>query len=67
MSERFDLGLHICNDAIGAIADIDHGDTSAHIDDRVPIDIDDHATSSPLDHHWDGHTKGCRDRVTATL
>ena len=52
--KRRDLRLHRLDDARGGVADVDDGDSGAEVDQRVAVDVDDHAPAGTLDEDREG-------------
>ncbi|GMA85553.1 hypothetical protein GCM10025868_08030 [Angustibacter aerolatus] len=61
MGEGGDLLLHPLDDAGVGVADVHHRDARAEVDQRVAVDVDDHAAARALDVDRQGAADAGRD------
>ena len=62
VGEAGDLLLHPGDHGVGRVADVDHRDARAEVDQRVAVDVDEHAAARPLDEDGQRRADAARDR-----
>ena len=65
--EALDLLVHRGDDALGGVADVDHGDAGAEVDEGVAVDVDDDGAAGRLHEDRQGRADGAGDGRRAPL
>ena len=61
------LVLDVADHVVGGVADADHGDAGAEVDEGVAVDVDEHPAARPLDEHRQRRAEPAGDRGVAAL